>query len=261
MRIKYVFFPLFWIFSFLTLQAQTPTGLKSDGLVTDKVGLFTPSEKQMLVQKLRSYADSTSNRIAVVAVSTLNGRDAGEFATQLGHEWQLGDKKKDNGVIILIVKADKKAYIAVGRGLEGNIPDITAGRIYRNTLVPAFREGKFYEGVSQAIDQIILAAKGAYKNDTASDEGNAFLGFVFLFIIVVIIFVIVRAIIRGARRNTRKHHDYDGGGGYGGGFYPVTFGNSSSSDWSSSSSSSDSNWSSSDFGGGDFGGGGAGGDW
>src|SRR3954465_15780155 len=100
-------------------------------LVNDYVDLLTPSEEQRLEAKLDRYNDTTSNQIAIVIVDDLHGYDANTFATELGQKWGVGGQAKfDNGIVVLISTGggdgNRDAYIAVGYGLEGAIPDITA---------------------------------------------------------------------------------------------------------------------------------------
>lgn len=253
---KRLLFLFLCLFSFSAVWAQKVT-LQSQGPITDAANVFSPAQREILRQKVNVFEDSTSNQLVVVTVPNLNGMDAGQYATELGHQWGVGDKKKDNGVIMLIAPNEKKAFIAVGRGLEASIPDALAGRILRESMVPAFKQGKYFEGASAGLDALIKASKGAYKNDNAENDDLGFM--IGIFILVVIIFFIF-AIIRTIRRNRRGghyHRDYDDDRGFGGG--PIIF--MPSSDWGSSSSSSSSSSSDFDFGGGDFGGGGAGDSW
>ncbi len=230
--------------------------LKSTGPVTDAASLFSANEREILRQKLNAYEDSTSNQFVVVTIPSLEGMDANQYATELGHQWGVGTKNKDNGVIVLISKGDRKAYIAVGRGLEANITDFTAKQIVRQYMVPAFRQEQYFQGTNTAVDALISAASGAYKADGSEggeDDVTGVVFFLFIFFLIIIFFIIVS-------KASRKRHGGDGfGGGYGGG--PIIFG---SGGWDSSSSSS-SSWGSGSsdfgFGGGDFGGGGAGDSW
>ncbi|HCR49728.1 MAG TPA: methanol dehydrogenase [Bacteroidetes bacterium] len=230
--------------------------LKSAGPVTDVANLFSNNEREILRQKLNAYEDSTSNQFVVVTIPSLEGMDANQYATELGHQWGVGTKNKDNGVIILISKGDRKAYIAIGRGLEANITDFTAKQIVRQYMVPAFRQGQYFQGTNTAVDALISAASGAYKSDASSSGDDDFSGLIFFLFILILIILFFVVVSKASRRNRGG----DGfGGGYGGG--PIIFG----SGWDSSSSSS-SGWGSSGssdfgFGGGDFGGGGAGDSW
>jgi uncharacterized protein len=155
---------LFFVTVFMgvhTLKAQnvlekpsTPT------LVTDLAGVLSPTEKQFLENKLVSVDDSSSNQIAVVILPTLDGYPIEEYATKLFRTWGIGNKKTNNGVLLLIAINDRKVRIEVGYGLEGAIPDITANNIINNDIKPAFKQGAYFEGINTATDDIAKAAVG-----------------------------------------------------------------------------------------------------
>jgi uncharacterized protein len=222
-------------------------------LVTDVAGVLTPEQKQALEKKLVAIDDSSSNQIAVVIIPTLDGYPKEEYANKLFRAWGIGDKKKNNGVLLLIAINDRQIWIEVGYGLEGAIPDITALNIIDNDIKPAFKAGNYYEGINKATDNIAKAAVGEYKVAKAKkskSKGSG--GFL---IILIIIFLILRSGRGGGGSNIGGSGFSDvatglllgsilggggrgGGGGYGGG--GGGFGG---------------------FGGGSSGGGGAGGSW
>ena len=222
-------------------------------LVTDVAGVLTPEQKQALEKKLVAIDDSSSNQIAVVIIPTLDGYPKEEYATKLFRDWGIGNKKTNNGVLLLVAINDRQIRIEVGYGLEGAIPDITALNIIDNDIKPAFKAGNYYEGINKATDNIAKAAVGEYKVAKAKkskSKGSG--GFL---IILIIIFLILRSGRGGGGSNIGGSGFSDvatglllgsilggggrgGGGGYGGG--GGGFGG---------------------FGGGSSGGGGAGGSW
>ena len=131
-------------------------------LVTDVAGVLTPEQKQALENKLVAIDDSSSNQIAVVIIPSLDGYPKEEYATKLFREWGIGNKKTNNGILLLIAINDREIRIEVGYGLEGAIPDITALNIIDNDIKPAFKAGNYYEGIDQATDNIAKAAVGEY---------------------------------------------------------------------------------------------------
>ena len=222
-------------------------------LVIDVAGVLTPEQKQALEKKLVAIDDSSSNQIAVVIIPTLDGYPKEEYATKLFRDWGIGNKKTNNGVLLLVAINDRQIRIEVGYGLEGAIPDITALNIIDNDIKPAFKAGNYYEGINKATDNIAKAAVGEYKVAKAKkskSKGSG--GFL---IILIIIFLILRSGRGGGGSNIGGSGFSDvatglllgsilggggrgGGGGYGGG--GGGFGG---------------------FGGGSSGGGGAGGSW
>lgn len=159
-------------------------------LVTDLAGVLSPTEKQFLENKLVAVDDSSSNQIAVVILPTLDGYPIEEYATKLFRTWGIGNKKTNNGVLLLIAINDRKVRIEVGYGLEGAIPDITANNIINNDIKPAFKQGAYFEGINAATDNIAKAAVGEYKvvrQKKSKDKG----GSIFLFLIILIIIIAI----------------------------------------------------------------------
>nr|WP_293838048.1 TPM domain-containing protein [uncultured Arsenicibacter sp.] len=224
-------------------------------LVNDFAGMLQPSERSQLEQKLRTYNDSTSTQITIVIVKTTQPYPIGDFAFQVGRKWGVGQKGKNNGLVLAWATDDRKIYLATGYGLEGAIPDAVANRIIKNILSPAFKQQQYYQGLDDATTEIIKRASGEYKAQESSDDGGGG-GPFFFFLIVGIIILIV--IISG--RNGGGGNRYRGGGGG-----PIFFPPTTYSGWGSSSGGWGGGGSSGGgfggFGGGSFGGGGAGGDY
>jgi uncharacterized protein len=179
-------------------QAIPPRPPPSEGLVIDRAGLLTPQQEASLEQRLVAFDDTSSSQIVVVILPTLGGADAGTFATELGRRWGVGQAGRDNGVVLLVAPEDREVFIAVGYGLEGAIPDALAGRIVRNTIVPAFREGRFYDGISRATDQLIAASAGEYRREGRPPRGG---GDGFDLALFVIILIIVLFLVSAARKD------------------------------------------------------------
>lgn len=159
-------------------------------LVTDNAGILSAEEIQALENKLVAIDDSSSNQIAVVILASLEGQPKEEYATKLFREWGIGNKKTNNGVLLLVSIKDRQIRIEVGYGLEGAIPDVTALNIIDNDIKPAFKQGAYYEGLDKATDDIAKAAVGEYKikkNKKGKDGGSN----LFLFVLIVIIIVVI----------------------------------------------------------------------
>ena len=174
-------------------------------LVTDVAGVLSPEQKQALENKLVAIDDSSSNQIVVVILPNLNGQPKEEYATKLFRDWGIGNKKTNNGVLLLIAVEERQIRIEVGYGLEGAIPDITALNIIDNDIKPAFKAGNYYDGINQATDNIAKAAVGEYKVKKAKKSKGKSSGGLFV-LILVIIFVILR--------NCRGGGSNIGGGGF-----------------------------------------------
>lgn len=141
-----------------------PKPKNEDHLVFQFTNFLNAQEAQQLDAKLVHFARETSNRIAIVAVDTLCGYPASDFAFRLGEAWGFGKKGVDNGVLILVKPngppGSRHVFIATGYGLEGAIPDLIANRIVEEEIIPRFRNGDFYGGLDKATNVLMGLAKG-----------------------------------------------------------------------------------------------------
>jgi uncharacterized protein len=137
--------------------------------VHDEAHVLKQETIEALEKKLKVYEDSTSNQIAILILSTLDGESIEEYSMRVAEKWVLGQKEKDNGVLLLIAVDDHAMRIEVGAGLEGVLTDALCSRIIRNEMAPNFRRADFDTGVTAAIEAIIAGIGGEYKGDDASD--------------------------------------------------------------------------------------------
>jgi uncharacterized protein len=140
------------------------------GHVNDNAGILSSTTATALESALKAHEDSTSDQVVVLTVMSLEGEDIETFSIHVVDTWKLGKKGKDNGVLLLVSKDDHKVRIEVGRGLEGNLTDLTCGRIIRNDIVPRFKEGDYDTGVRVGVTSIIAAIRGAYTADNDGGE-------------------------------------------------------------------------------------------
>lgn len=132
------------------------------GFVNDFAEMFTQDQLQQLEAKLSAYAKSSGNEIAVATVQSLGGDTVENFAAKLFEDWQIGEKGKDNGILLLVAKEDRQMRIEVGYGLEPQLTDIEASHLLSNVLVPAFKNGDYFGGVSGAVDLMVQKLSGEY---------------------------------------------------------------------------------------------------
>jgi uncharacterized protein len=231
--------------------------------------VFSPSQVSFLEQKLRKFYDSTSTEIVIVTVPSLNDYPIDDVSYAYGKSWKVGNKERDNGVIILLAKNERKIRIETGKGLDGAMPDGMAGTIIRRDILPYFKLEQYYEGIDNGTNSVMKATQGEYKMDIPNDkrDGNSESGggiAVVLMLLIVFLIILFIAKRRGGGGNnggmlTRRGYrrwgqpsvfDYGPwGGAAGGGIFGSSGGSSSGGgDFGG-------------FGGGDFGGGGASGDW
>jgi uncharacterized protein len=195
--IKQISYFLLLLISISVSAQNLPARPNPPKLVNDLAGVMSSDEVQRLEQKLVAYDDSTSNQIVVITVHTLDDYPIEEYATKLFRAWGIGNKKTNNGVLIVAAIDDHKLRIEVGYGLEGAIPDITANHIIDNDLKPNFRSSDYFDGFDQAADDLIKAAAGEYKAPAGygrhgNNSGRGVGGIVFFFILFSIIAAIFR---------------------------------------------------------------------
>jgi uncharacterized protein len=169
------------------------------GRVNDVAKILSASTNAELELLLKAHEDSTSNQVSVLIVQSLEGESLEEFSIKVAETWKLGQKGKDNGVLLLVAKDDRKVRIEVGRGLEGDLTDQTCGAIIRHEILPRFRDGDFDAGVRGGVLAILEAIKGTYKQQDGGELGDTagrILGFLF-FLVIVGIFTAVALFAKG----------------------------------------------------------------
>jgi uncharacterized protein len=137
--------------------------------VHDDAHVLKQETIDLLEKRLAHYEDSTSNQIAILIIPSLEGESLEEYSIMVAGKWALGQKEKDNGVLLLIAVDDHKMRIEVGEGLEGVLTDAISNRIIRNEMAPAFRRGDFDGGVTAAIDGMIKAIGGEYTAEEINE--------------------------------------------------------------------------------------------
>ncbi|NTW14254.1 MAG: methanol dehydrogenase [Candidatus Moranbacteria bacterium] len=169
--VKVLFLCLFSLF--LTFQAFALDAPKLTGYVNDTAGMMSPEQARQLSRDLELDERASSNQIFVLTIPTLAGEDIKQYSVKVFEAWKPGMKGRDNGVLILVAKQERKVRIEVGYGLEGKLTDLTAGRIIREEMAPKLKTGDTFGGLSDGIDKIHLAVNGQYKGDgTSAVDGN-----------------------------------------------------------------------------------------
>ncbi|MGZ0784939.1 TPM domain-containing protein [Pseudomonas saponiphila] len=242
------------------------------GRVVDSAQLLTPSAQVYLTQMLERLEQSTTDQVVVVTVPSLGGYSIEEFGLQLGRHWGIGQKDKNNGVLLLVAKDDRQVRIEVGYGLEGRIDDIWAHLIINDSIIPYFKDELYSSGIITGTTSIVrllepnstrmLEHRWVEQSWYQQIEWMWWFKLVFFSVFVGVPLVGLLLFTRddGAAASTGRPGTRDDS--------PRAERDSSSSsssfDWFDSSSSSSSSSSDSDSfrgGGGSFGGGGASGSW
>lgn len=251
-RNKHIFLALFFIVTVgsLLIGQNIPDRPSPPRLVNDLAGILTSSQQQQLEKKLVDYDDTTSTQIAIVLVKSIGNWDIGEYSFAIGDQWGVGSRGKDNGIVITVAEAERKTFIATGRGTEGAVTDIHAHRVINNIMIPEFSNGNFYRGLDKATSALMRLLDGEYVPEATDDNDSTSDGIIFFIIFIIIILILFR--------NSGGH---DGGSiGRGGWRGPIIIpGGGSSGGFGGGGFSGGGGFGG--FGGGSFGGGGAGGSW
>ncbi|TNI56123.1 methanol dehydrogenase, partial [Aeromonas media] len=171
------------------------------GRVVDEAALMSRKQAHQLTQQLAAFEKRSGIQLVVVSIDSLDGETIEEYGYQLGRHWGIGQKGKNNGVLLLIAQDERKVRIEVGYGLEGALPDAIAANIIQTRILPAFKRGDMVAGVVAGSQGIMQALAGEYQPvDNASKEDK--LGGPWLFILAVVVMLVL--------------HNLRGGGGGGG---------------------------------------------
>ena len=245
--------------------------------VVDQAGILTPEQQADLKSKSQALYTQTGRAFAVATVKSLEGYPVEDYAYRLGRAWGLGEKEKDNGVLLLVAPNDRKVSIATGYGAGAYMTDAMSGIIIREDILPHFKQsppdygGGIEAGADAIIKQMSLSPDEAEKNIAAAQQAqkqrqhSSGGGLPIFFWLMIIGFVVLSHFRRGVGRRYRGRHGGispwvvlwglnelsrgSRGGGWGGG------------SWGGGGWGGGGGGSFGGFGGGSFGGGGASGSW
>lgn len=248
--------------------------------VVDQAGILTPEQQADLKSKAQALYTQTGRAFAVATVKSLEGYPVDDYAYRLGRAWGLGEKEKDNGVLLLVAPNDRKVSIATGYGAGAYMTDAMSGIIIREDILPHFKQtppdygGGIEAGTDAIIKQMSASPDEAEKNIAAAQQAqkqrqhSSGGGLPIFFWLMIMGFVVLSHFRRGAGRRYRRRNGGispwvvlwglnelsrgSRGGGWGGG----SWGGGGGSSWGGGGGGSFGG-----FGGGSFGGGGASGSW
>jgi len=257
-----LFILLFGAYAAVAWAVTPPLPAHPSQYVVDLAGVLDAGTQARLNAMLRDLETGTTAQVVVLTLNSLEGEPIDSFSHQTAVKWGIGQKGKDNGVLITVAVKDRKYRLEVGYGLEAILPDSLVGSIGRESLAPHFKKGDFAGGIVAAVTGIAKiisrgqaggqagTVTGGEPGDSAAPKAGTpsanipglVVALAFIIIMLTLVVLMARRIFRTIKR---------GGGGF------WFSGGSSDSGWSSGGS--DSGGFSS--GGGDFGGGGSSGDW
>jgi uncharacterized protein len=145
--------------------------------VTDLTGFLTPECIADLTTRMSALEQQTGAQIAILLVNTINGDDIESYANRAFHQWKLGRKGIDDGILVVVALKDKRARIEVGYGLEATIPDAAAGDILRKDLQPNFRDEHYNAGISAVVNDLAERVRATPLPATVAKKHNSGLTF------------------------------------------------------------------------------------
>ncbi len=221
--------------------------------VVDDANVVPTEVAQQVDAALADYQRRTGNQVAVAVITTTGTKSLEDYSIDLARAWGVGQKGKDNGVLLLIAVRDRRVRIDVGRGLEGQLTDLQSGRIIRDRLIPLLSQGRYADAVQQGTDAIRTELHdpnvGQLPPPPPPAGNNGRNGTSLVFLVPILLLALALSSLFGRRRRRRRFGwgvpiilggGWGGGGGLGGGLGGGGFGGG---------------------GGGGFGGGGASGGW
>ena len=182
-------------------KLEVPAAPPLERPIIDQTESLANEDINRIAQLINAERQKKSFQIGVLMISTLGSDDSlEEYSLKVARQWGVGDKKKSNGVLLLIAKNDRKMRIEVGNGMEGSLTDARASQIIRNTIAPKFRSGDYAGGVEAGVKRIIDVAEGRNLSDNDMDVESI----VSILFIVIFITIIVIAILKGNGSNGRR---------------------------------------------------------
>jgi len=201
----------------LALAIQVPF---LSGPVVDEVGLLSSGESQTVERALTQLNASAKAQMAVLITKDLQGLEIEQYGIAVADQWKLGKKGTDQGLILIIAPNDRRMRLEVGRGLEGDIPDVIAKRILADDVTPYFKDRRYGDGVLVAVgrvaQQLNVNLDGVPVARPVSRKRSGGGGRSLLILLLVIGYLVFSGLFGGGRR--RGFYGGSGWGGGGGGF-------------------------------------------
>ena len=248
--------PFLWLFLTLALTltasafAQDLTFPALTGRVVDQANLLPADTRLALEQKLAALEDKSGIQFVVATVSSLQGQEIEPYANELFRHWLLGEKAKNNGVLLLVAPKERKVRIEVGYGLEGTLTDALSKVVIAHAIAPRFKAGDFPGGITRGVDDVITilttdANEWTRKPQVRADDPDAVFQSLLPFLIVAFVIFIIwsnRGGGSGGGRGRRGGGPFiilpgpgsfgGGGGNFGGGGFGGGGGFSGGGGWS-----------------------------
>lgn len=153
-----------WICLTWAAAAQTLTFPALTGRVVDQAGLLDAADRVALTEALGSLEAKTTDQLVIVTLKSLRGTSIEDYGYQLGRRWQIGQKGKNNGALLIVAANERRVRIEVGYGLEGTLTDALTRYIIETSILPRFKAGDLPGGIKSGAEQIVQVLTGDPEN-------------------------------------------------------------------------------------------------
>jgi uncharacterized protein len=143
------------------------------GRVVDTTESLTANEKSELNSISKNLEEKTGAQLAFLLISSTKPEEIDQFSLRVVEKWKLGEEKKDNGILVIFAKDDRKIRIEVGYGLEGVLTDVDSKRIIRNLIIPEFKQRNFFEGLKKGSTAIYEKLSGLPPSDYVESKSSS----------------------------------------------------------------------------------------
>lgn len=134
------------------------------GRVVDAAELLTPAQEAALTGELATLEGRTGDQLVIVTVPSLGGREIADYGMALGNHWHVGQRGRDNGLLLIVAPNERRARVELGLGIARIISDERAQAIMNELMIPRFREGQYHEGI-RAATQVLIAELIAHEHE------------------------------------------------------------------------------------------------
>ena len=145
----------------------------ADFYVNDAAGLLSPETKQYIIDVNKKLKKASGTQVVVVTVPDMGGAALEDYATTLFRKYGIGDKQKNNGLLLLLALKERKFRIEVGYGLEGVLNDAKTGRIQDEYMIPHFKNGEWDVGIRNGFNALVQEIQKEYGTSVASETPDA----------------------------------------------------------------------------------------
>lgn len=211
---------LFLLLLFLPFLYAQPTFPTLSGVVVDEAGIISHESYEALKDKIEQFHQKNDEQIVVVTLKSLQGYEISDFGYQLGRFWGIGEKDKNNGLLLIVAPNEREVRIEVGYGLEGVFTDAKCSQIINQEMIPFFKDKNYEAGIKNGLEAIIYEITGKGVGQKPKDDAPSDF-VILLFWLLVIGFIIYKKAKSRKNRgfiDTNSHESFSSNDSFGGGF-------------------------------------------